>query len=165
MSQNDDRDFIRRFSGIIIGLMIFTALIIALAVSMRSDPDPNANPSQARLADERTEPVADVLVGEEGQAALEAIATENQTADGALAATGGVVDGGQVYQTVCVACHAAGVAGAPMPGSDAMAQRMSEKGLDGLVSRWKKAGDPFGSPASCYHARESLTNSATHPRG
>jgi len=134
MSQNDDRAFIRRFSGIIVGLIIVTAVIIALAVSLRSEPDPSDNPSLARLAEERTEPVADVLVGEEGQAALVAIAAENQAASGAIEAEPGEISGEQVYQSVCMACHAAGVAGAPMPGSDLMAQRMSEKGMDGLVA-------------------------------
>jgi cytochrome c5 len=33
-----------------------------------------------------------------------------------------------------MACHAAGVAGAPIPGSDQMAQRLSEKGIDTLVT-------------------------------
>ena len=134
MSQNDDRAFIRRFSGIIVGLIIVTAIIIAFAVSMRSEPDPANNPSHARLAEERTEPVADVLVGEEGQAALAAIASETQAQSGAIVAEVGEIDGQQVYQSVCMACHAAGVAGAPMPGSDLMAQRMADKGMDGLVA-------------------------------
>ena len=50
MNQKDDRVFLRKFSGIIVGLIIVTVAIIALAISLRSTPDPDANPSQQRLA-------------------------------------------------------------------------------------------------------------------
>ena len=70
MNQSDDRVFIRKFSGIILGLIAFTAVIIALAYSMRSAPDPEDNPSQLRLTEERIAPVAGVRAGSEGQAAL-----------------------------------------------------------------------------------------------
>jgi len=130
MNQKDDSAFLRKFSGIIIGLMAFTGVIIVLALSMRGDPDPNANPSQVRLAEERIAPVTGVRQGADGQAALAAAQAEAQAA--AAPAEGGVVDGSQIYTTVCSACHAAGVAGAPQPGSDALAQRLADKGLDGL---------------------------------
>jgi len=129
MNQADDRVFIRRFSGVILGLVGVTVAIIVLAVSLRSEPDPSANPSQQRFIEERIAPVAAVRSGSEGQAALAAA-----TAEPAATATAAPVDGEQVYQSLCVSCHAAGVAEAPIPGSDAMAQRLAEKGLDELVS-------------------------------
>jgi cytochrome c5 len=132
MNQVDDRTFLKRFSGIIIGLMAFTGVIIVLALSLRSEPNPNANPSQLRLAEERISPVTGVRVGADGQAALTAAQAETQAA--AAPAEAGEVDGGQVYNTVCMACHAAGVAGAPQPGSDLLAQRLADKGEDGLLS-------------------------------
>lgn len=131
MSQTSDRAFLRKFSGIILGLMAVTAVIIALAFSLRSAPDPDANPSQQRLADERIAPVAGVHAGAEGQAAVAAAAAAAQPA---AAEAAGPANGEQIYQSVCTACHAAGVAGAPVPGSDAMKQRLADKGLDGLVS-------------------------------
>jgi len=130
MNQTDDRAFLKKFSGIILGLVAFTALIIALAFSLRTTPDPDANPSQKRLAEERIAPVADVHAGAEGQEALAAAAQEEAAAS---AGTDGA-DGEQIYNSVCMACHAAGVAGAPVPGSEAMQARLAEKGLDGLVS-------------------------------
>jgi len=132
MNQKDDRVFLRKFSGIILGLIIVTAVIIALAFSLQSTPDPDANPSQQRLAEERIAPVAGVRVGAEGQAVL--AAAETQAAATPAASAAGAMSGEQIYQSVCTACHAAGVAGAPMPGSDAMAQRLADKGLDGLVA-------------------------------
>jgi cytochrome c5 len=132
MNQKEDSAFFRKFSGIIIGLMAFTGVIIVLALSLRSEPDPNANPSQVRLAEERIAPVTAVREGADGQAALAAAQAEAQAA--AAPAEAGVVDGEQVYNTVCTACHAAGVAGAPQPGSDALKERLAGKGLDGLKS-------------------------------
>ncbi|HLF30469.1 MAG TPA: c-type cytochrome [Xanthomonadales bacterium] len=151
MNQSDDRAFIRKFSGIILGLIALTAIILALAFSLRSTPDPDANPSQVRLAEERIAPVAGVHVGEEGQAAVAATAAAAQTAaaqtttapaqtetaalqTAAAASPSAAAGGEQIYQTVCMACHAAGVAGAPIPGSAVMQERLAAKGLDGLVS-------------------------------
>jgi cytochrome c5 len=146
MNQTDDRAFIRRFSGIIVGLVILTVVIIALALSMRSPPDSDANPSRRTLAEERIAPVAGVRTGEEDLAATaapaEAVAEPAQemaAAEPAGDESGGDepaasgIDGQQVYNSVCMACHAAGVAGAPVPGSDVMAERAA-KGVDELVS-------------------------------
>ncbi len=130
MSQADDSAFLRRFSGIIVGLIIITVIIIALAISLRSEPDPNANPSQRRLTEARIAPVADVRTGAEGQAELAAAAA----AQTAAAAPAAAMDGKQVYESVCMACHAAGVAGAPMPGSPELAQRTADKGMEGLMN-------------------------------
>ena len=44
-----------------------------------------------------------------------------------------IVDGEQVYGGLCKTCHDAGVAGAPLSGSDQMAARLDEKGLETLV--------------------------------
>lgn len=133
MSQKDDRTFLRRFSGIIIGLMVVTAIIIALAFSLRGAPDPAANPSQLRLTEERIAPVAAVRTGSPDQPAPEVTAAaQASTAPVASGAT--AADGKKIYESVCMACHAAGVAGAPVPGSEAMAQRLAAKGLDGLFN-------------------------------
>lgn len=134
MNQSDDRVFIRKFSGIILGLIAFTAVIIILAYSMRSDPDPDANPSQLRLTEERIAPVAGVHAGSEGLAAVATAAAETQAAAPAVEGSAATANGEQIYQSVCMACHAAAVAGAPIPGSEAMAQRLADKGIDGLVA-------------------------------
>jgi len=132
MSQTDDRVFVKKFSTIILGLIGITAVIIALAVSMRHAPDPSENPSQVRLAEERIAPVAGVHAGAAGEAAVAAVAAAEQAAAAGSAA--GPADGKQIYESVCTACHSAGVAGAPQPGSDAFKQRLDAKGMDGLVA-------------------------------
>jgi cytochrome c5 len=130
MSQKDDRTFLRRFSGIIFGLVVVTGIIIALAFSLRSTPDPEANPSQMRLTEERIAPVAGVRTGSEGQAAITAARATAVPVESEAASA----DGKKIYDSVCMACHAAGVAGAPIPGSEVMAQRLAAKGLDGLFT-------------------------------
>jgi len=131
MDQIEDRKFLRKFSSIIVGFIILTAVLIVLALSLKSEPNPDANPSQALLTEERVKPVAGVRVGDEGAAAL---AQAQEAAAPVLAADAGPVDGSKVYGGLCMSCHDAGVAGAPINGSEQMAQRLEEKGLDMLVS-------------------------------
>jgi cytochrome c5 len=135
MSQ-EDKAFIKKFSGVIVGLMIFTILIIALAMSLQDAPDPSANPSQLENAKQRIAPVAGVRAGEEGAAELAAAPTPAAPAadSSAPVADAGAIDGAKVYSGLCQSCHQAGVAGAPVPGSAEMTQRADEKGLDGLVA-------------------------------
>jgi cytochrome c5 len=131
MSQSEDRNFIRQFSGIIVGLVLLTITLIFVARSLQFESDVDANPSQKALAEERISPVSRVRTGDEGVAALaEAQAATPASAQSAAAE----VDGEQVYNGLCTTCHAAGVAGAPITGSDQMAQRLSEKGIDTLVT-------------------------------
>jgi cytochrome c5 len=132
MNQTDDRTFMRRFGGIIIGLMLLTVVIIILARSLQDESTDTLNPSHQALAEKRISPVSDVRVGEEGATAL----AETQTAVAPAAADSGAeaIDGGQVYNGLCMSCHDAGVAGAPVKGSDDMAQRVSEKGIETVVA-------------------------------
>jgi cytochrome c5 len=131
MNQRDDKTFIRRFSGIIIGLVVFTILIIMLAVNFQSPADPDVdNPSQGILAAERSAPIAAVRTGDDPVPAPGPI-TETAGTGGSDAPFDGSLDGELVYNNVCSACHNAGVAGAPIPGST-MNER-ADKGLDTLV--------------------------------
>ena len=130
MDHQDDRAFLRQFSAVIVGFMLLTVALIFLARYMQPDPDADANPSQAILMEQRILPVGDVRYGEEGAAALaevQAAAAEPVVEEVAI------VDGEQVYGGLCKTCHDAGVAGAPLTGSDQMAARLDEKGLETLV--------------------------------
>jgi cytochrome c5 len=132
MGAKDDRAFLRQFSAVIAGFMLLTVALIFLARYMQPEPDPDANPSQAILVEQRLLPVGAVRSGEEGAAAL----AEAQAAAVAapVVTTELVVDGEAVYGGLCKTCHDAGVAGAPLSGSDQMAARLEEKGLEKLVS-------------------------------
>jgi len=131
MNQSKDKAFILKFSGIILGFIVLTVVLVFVARSMQGEPDSDANPSQVFLEEKRIQPVSNVRVGAEGMAAL---AEAQAVSAPAATAGGGEIDGEQVYNGLCQTCHSMGVAGAPIPGSEPMAQRFSEKGLDTLVS-------------------------------
>ena len=130
MSQSEDHAFIRQFSGIIIGLVLLTIALIFVARSLQFEPEVDTNPSQKALAEKRVSPVSGVRTGNEGVAALAAAQAAAAPAQSDIAQ----VDGEQVYNGLCVSCHDAGVAGAPIKGSDQMAQRLSEKGIEAMVT-------------------------------
>lgn len=127
MAQSDDKTFIKRFSGIILGLVLFTILIIVLAVNFNNPGDPADNPSQLTLAEERIAPVAAVRTGDMEDVEVAVVESEPEQS----APFDGSVDGQLIYDNVCSACHAAGVANAPVPGGT-MNER-ADKGLDALV--------------------------------
>ena len=140
MSKADDI-FYREF-GIVLGLLFlfavfcfFTARVIGanLFEKMQSSP-------QAVL--ERVQPVGSARVGTSGETAA-AQSGETTTAAAApapapaasapAAAAGSGKSGEQVYNTACVACHQAGVAGAPKTGDKAAWEPRVSQGLATLV--------------------------------
>jgi len=130
MSQTEDHTLIRRFIIIVVCLVLLTVVLIFLARSLQLEPDADANPSKRASAEQRIKPVGSVRVGTQGAAAL----AEAQAATAAAQSAAAEMDGEQVYNGMCVTCHDAGVADAPISGSDQMAQRLIEKGMDTLVA-------------------------------
>lgn len=131
MDRKADSAFVRQFSGVIAGFVVLTIALIFLARYIQPEAAFDANPSQRVLAEQRVSPVASVRYGEQGAAMLE----QAQEAIAEAAPAGDVVvDGAAVYDGLCKTCHAAGVAGAPITGSEQMAAREAERGLDGLVN-------------------------------
>ncbi|MEJ2385123.1 MAG: c-type cytochrome [Xanthomonadales bacterium] len=133
MNHKDDRAFMRQFTGVIVAFMVLTVVLIFVARAMHPETESVASAAQAALAAERIAPVGAVRSGEAGAAAL---AEAQAAAAAAVAAPAEPVEvsGESVYNGLCMACHAAGVSGAPIPGSDELAARLSERGLDGLVN-------------------------------
>jgi len=131
MDHQEDRAFLRQFSGVIVGFMLLTVALIFLARHMQPELEGDANPSQSILAEQRIAPVGTVRSGEEGAAAL---AEAQAAAVEAAPAENVVVDGSAVYGGLCKTCHEAGVAGAPIAHSEQMGARFAEKGLEGLVT-------------------------------
>jgi cytochrome c5 len=136
MSQSEDKAFIRKFSGIIIGLLLLTIILIFVARSLHTESGEDANPSQKIIAEERIKPVSAVHTS--GESAADLAAAPESTAptpppDSVTEEDSGV-DGEAIYSGLCETCHEAGIAGAPISGSDQMAERLSEKGLETLVT-------------------------------
>ena len=82
------------------------------------------------MTEERIKPVGGVYTGEAGAAAIEQAAT--QTTEAQAIAFDGSLDAEMIYKNVCAVCHGTGAAGAPIPGTDAMSDRVA-KGMDVLV--------------------------------
>ena len=68
------------------------------------------------------------------QAQSNSTTTTQQVAATETAATETTVDGQKVYQASCVACHGAGIAGAPLVGNTAAWVSRIEAGADSLYS-------------------------------
>ena len=151
MKEQSDKVFIKNFSLIVVALILFTVSIIFLAkyVGFKEDGD---IPSRAGLTEERIRPVSDVYIDEAGAPATQEAATQEtapaaatqetapaaatqETAPVAAPAQAVASDSSQeaekAYNSVCAACHASGLIGAPIPGSAEMAQR-AEAGLDAM---------------------------------
>ena len=139
MGDHDDKVFMKRFSGVIAGLVIVTILIMIIAIGYDKQQEEGANPSRNALTDERIAPVGSVrtelteqapaadTVAEEAAGAAEVVAAEMP------AVAGSGIDGAAIYNSACMACHASGAAGAPIPGSDAWAERVA-KGAETLIA-------------------------------
>ena len=129
MDHKEDRAFMRQFSAVIVGFMVLTVALIFLARYMQPESDDSDNPNRAILAEQRTAPIGAVRSGEAGAAEL----AEAQAA-AAVPAEEVVVDGPSVYGSLCMACHDTGAAGAPLKGSEQMAERLAERGMDGILN-------------------------------
>ena len=117
----------------------------------------NGDASPASIA-QRLKPVGTVVVGDAPAPAANAPATAAtaasaspgvKTASGQPVKTGagGASAGKQLYESICVACHGAGIAGAPKAGDKAAWQPRIAKGKDSLYTsalKGKNAMPPKG---------------------
>lgn len=101
-----------RAVGIFAGVVVATFFLsMYVASGARTEPIKDDMQYQ-RLVAERIAPLANVAVAGKDNAALNAGDTTRAAAP-PPAAPVPVLSGEQVYSTTCIACHAAGVAGAP----------------------------------------------------
>lgn len=137
MGEHDDKVFMRRFGGIIAGLVIVAILLIIIALGNQRTGE-GLNPSREAFTEERVSPVGGVRTELPEAAAAQPVSEPageivTEAPDEAVATAETAIDGQAVYMGACAACHMSGAAGAPVPGSDAWAERAG-KGLDGLVA-------------------------------
>jgi len=114
--------------GISAVLMLFFFVLVA---HHRDTPDRVRQHRSALLASgsnvtERSKPVGQVVVA--------AAETRREPVKNAMAAPPPGRDGQQVYQATCVACHGAGIAGAPKLGDKGQWAKRIAKGLDPLYA-------------------------------
>ena len=144
MSKEEDRKFFDTFMIVLGALVAFTILvyILANAIGDRTQGRYVAeNPLRADLVAERLSPVAQVAVeGQEPPAPAAVVAAAAPAAPApaiaaaAAPAPAAAIDGKQVYESACFACHMAAIAGAPkFADADAWAPRIA-KGVDTLYA-------------------------------
>lgn len=131
MSAEHDRIFIKHFSLILVGLIIFTVVIIMSARAIHNQLELSENPARDQARMDRIQPVAGVYAGETGRAAAQAAAAAAAVSEPQLAFDGSL-DGELIYDRACASCHEIGAAGAPLMVASAWAGRL-EQGMDTLV--------------------------------
>ncbi len=130
MEEQTDQTVIKNMVIVLVILVVFAFSIFFIAKDVGFKEDQETGPAGIAALEKRIRPVAGVYTGEDGPAAIEEVAAQAEPAQ--AVAFDGSLDGEMIYTSVCAACHATGVAGAPQPGTPAMAQRI-EKGMDALM--------------------------------
>jgi len=114
--------------GVSTALMLFIFLLVSHhgGIPDRVRMDRSALLSAGSSVAERIKPVAQVNVA--------SVETLREPVKNVAAASPASRDGQQVYQATCVACHSAGVAGAPKLGDKAQWAKHIAKGLNTLYA-------------------------------
>lgn len=119
-----------QFLSVIGGLVVIGILCFVLANWLVSGLDEVSDPITDKVVEQRIKPVGEVYVG---SVPAEAMAKSQAPAEQA-ASEGGAAkfsSGKEVYDAVCLACHATGAAGAPKYGDKDAWAKYLEKGIEG----------------------------------
>jgi len=118
-----DRDFWKFFSGLVGTLVAVTVVLFVIANSIGAKPKKPEAGMEAKAIAERIKPVGEVTVAT-GEQALNAVVSPANAASA----------GEATYNASCVACHGAGIAGAPKIGDKANWGPRIAKGNDALYT-------------------------------
>ena len=137
---HEDKTFFRSFITVLVALVVVALVFYFIADIVTRDMDAGGDSRQARI-EENIKPVGQVNVG---SAPVSSAVTETEAT--------GPRSGDQVYNASCLACHSAGVAGAPVLGDQAAWAPRAAKGIDGLLATaisGLNAMPPKGTCADC----------------
>jgi cytochrome c5 len=130
-----DRAFLKSFAGLIIALVALTVVLFVVAQIIGGKPTKTIeSTADAKAVAERIKPVGELTVGA-AQAAKAATASSNAVMDAIIPSANAAAaedHGKKLYDTSCMACHAAGVAGAPKLGDKAAWAPRIAQGADTL---------------------------------
>lgn len=152
-----DATFLKHFSQIILGLVVFSLFLILIAwyahEAFYGEGGEGASSERAQIqtarVNDRIKPVGQVFAGETGRAAMLAQAEAARAAAASQVAYGGTLDGSVIYANLCGACHTAGVGGAPKLEQAAWTARVAQ-GMETLV---RHAIEGYTGPAGIMPAR------------
>lgn len=128
MSAEHDRKFFDTFMlvlGILIGIAVLLYFLARIIASDTQEKHVITDPVNQAVVAERIAPVAKVAVAGQDNSALAPVQT-------AAAEPAKELGGEEVFNMACMACHGAGVAGAPKYGDKAAWAPHIAKGLDTL---------------------------------
>jgi cytochrome c5 len=130
-----DAQFGKIFATMIGGLVALTIVLLILAYIMggtlsSAESDVQTQQRDAEIAG-RIKPVGNIKIGQPAEVAAAATPAE-QASSGPPAAAAETPSGESVYSSSCVACHGAGVAGAPKIGDAGAWQARIGQGKDTL---------------------------------
>jgi cytochrome c5 len=132
-----DRSFLKSFAGLIAALVVLTVIlfIVAQMVGGKSTKAVEAT-VDAKAVAERIKPVGELTVGavEAVKATTAAASVMDAIIPSANAAGAADDKGKKIYDASCMACHAAGVAGAPKLGDKATWAARIAQGNDTLYT-------------------------------
>ena len=114
-----DRAFWKSFTGLVVALVALTIVLFIVAQIIGGMPAKTEEvTADAKAIAERIKPVGEVTVG---TAPAERVASSSSVMDALIPAANaaGADKGKATYDASCMACHAAGVAGAPKLGDKA----------------------------------------------
>ena len=166
----EHKSFIKTSNQLFVAMFLAFAVPIAVIVLLAQyvtsglDVDPT-NPLMSEDAVyKRINPVGDVVLAEAGAAAAAAPAPVATAAAAPAAAAPAKVDGKATYEQACVACHGAGIAGAPKVGDKAawtarLAQgdaTLAKHAIEGIRAMPAKGGNPALSDAEVKAAVEHM---------
>ena len=152
MSKQDSH-FFNNFSLVLGILFAVTLGLFAFARHVGADhqgKQVTTDPRYVASVEERLKPVAAIAVAGQDNTALAIKSVGPATAAAALPA-----DGTAAYETACVACHGAGIAGAPKVGDKAAWAPRLAQGIDALTAsaiKGKGAMPPKGGAANASDA-------------
>ncbi len=130
----NDRAFLKSFAGLIVALVALTVVLFVVAQIIGGKPSKTIESTvDAKAVAERIKPVGELTVGA-AQVAKLATASSNPVMDAIIPAANAADEnhGKKIYDATCMACHAAGVAGAPKLGDKAAWAPRIAQGADTL---------------------------------
>ena len=128
MSAEHDRKFFDTFMlvlGILIGIAILLYVLARIVASCTQEQHVITDPVNQAVVAERIAPVAKVAIAGQDNSALAPV-------QAAAAEPAKELGGEEVFNMACMACHGAGVAGAPKYGDKAAWAPRIAKGMDTL---------------------------------
>lgn len=111
--RNYDLDFLKKFSLVILFLMLVTAGLIGVAAWLHRAIPAEVPDAVVQQQLDRIAPAGDVYAGATGAAAQAAASAAEAAAAASQVAYGGTTDGSVIYQNLCAGCHTSGAGGAP----------------------------------------------------